>query len=141
MKADHLLISATDLPNATASGNPATVNVLAAPVGIMNVVPLQGDTANVVVFATDVDGGPMHPMMDEFNEWFDINDNGADSVRCGPSNYLPVKRPYGGSNPSKTKRARPTTTTAPMRETKQTRARRSSHKHSSVEVENTTTPV
>ncbi|KAK8523599.1 hypothetical protein V6N13_057195 [Hibiscus sabdariffa] len=61
-------------------------------------------TTNVVVFAVDPVGGPMHAVAAELNDWFDGNVDDADLVRCGPHQSLPVKRASGGSDSSKVKR-------------------------------------
>ncbi|KAK8708501.1 hypothetical protein V6N13_059540 [Hibiscus sabdariffa] len=66
-----------------------------------NVANFEASAANIVVFAVDAVGGPMHPLMAEFNEWFDRNDDGADSMRRDPPHSLPIKRASGGSDPPK----------------------------------------
>ncbi|KAK8691192.1 hypothetical protein V6N13_074710 [Hibiscus sabdariffa] len=125
--------STTDLHDAYVPGNVVPPDPDVAPKNKSDVVVHDdlvlnsGDAANfesedvdVAVFAADAVGGPMHPVLAELNEWFDGNDDGADSMRRGQPHSLPIKRASGGSDHSRTKRARSINTNVPMREAKHT---------------------
>ncbi|KAK8513962.1 hypothetical protein V6N13_005139 [Hibiscus sabdariffa] len=152
------------LPYASALREAATADVNVPTAPVLDVVPLQvvspdttivpenkpvvvdhddsaldsRDAANfetgATLFAIDAVSGPMHPVIAEFNEWFDANDDGADLVRRNPP-LLSTKRAPGGSDPPRTKRARSIPTTVLVREAKHTKAGMSNYKHSLAKVD------
>ncbi|KAK8600729.1 hypothetical protein V6N12_050580 [Hibiscus sabdariffa] len=96
--------SAIALPDATTSRNvvsPDTNTVLEnKPVAADHddsaldsgdVSNFEASAANIVVFVVDAVNGPMHPLIAEFSEWFDRNDDGADSMQRDSPHSLPIR--------------------------------------------------
>ncbi|KAK8659585.1 hypothetical protein V6N13_029784 [Hibiscus sabdariffa] len=146
------------------SGIDVVVDVLVAPIGVVQAVSLQvvppnltiasgGKLVVVVPIDSTVDSGNattfevvvattvvfaasvIGVLMNPVLAEFDGRKDGAHSVRRDPPTSLPVKHVLGGSDPPKTKWALSNFIVVPLREAKHTRAGMSSYKKSSAEVE------
>ncbi|KAK8715866.1 hypothetical protein V6N13_043192 [Hibiscus sabdariffa] len=97
-------------PPADSGGVPIIV------VPTISVVDLAGATTSEVVVATTAgaDGGHTNPILVAFNGWLAGRDDGADLERRDSTASLLAKRASGGSDPPKTKRARPNSSIAPL---------------------------